>query len=76
MRLDSKTLAAAEVRAAQLGLKRSGYVRALIEEDLKSERKDRRHRFASGDLVGKYKGTGRPATNVEVRAALRQRAGR
>jgi Arc/MetJ-type ribon-helix-helix transcriptional regulator len=76
MRLDNKTLAAAEARAARLGLNRSGYVRALIEDDLKEGGKDQRHRFASDDLVGKYKGTGRPATNAEVRSRLRKKSGR
>jgi hypothetical protein len=74
MRLDSKTLAAAEARAARLGLNRSGYVRALIEEDLKDGKQRNRRRFSSEDLVGKYEGIGRAATNVEVRTRLRNKS--
>jgi hypothetical protein len=76
MRLDSKTLAAAEARAARLGLNSSSYVRALIEDDLKEGRKHPRHRFASDDLLDKYQGTGRSATNAEVRGRLRKKSGR
>ncbi len=75
MRMDSKTLAAAEARAARLGLNRSGYVRALIEEDLKGGARPARA-FASEDLVGKYVGSGTAATNAAVRAYLRGGAAR
>ncbi len=76
MRIDSKTLAAAEARAARLGLNRSGYVRALIEEDLKDGKQRNRPRFSSEDLVGKYEGIGRAATNVEARTRLRSKSRR
>ena len=49
-------------------------MRALIEEDLKDGKQRNRRRFSSEDLVGKYEGIGRAATNVEVRTRLRNKS--
>lgn len=75
LRIDSKILAAAEARASRLGLSRSGYVRALVEEDVKGGSRPPAA-FASEDLVGKYEGTGTAATNGAVRDRLRHRRAR
>src|SRR5688500_2220875 len=65
--------AKAERRAVQLGLDRAGYVRSLIEEDLKTASKKSGHRFASEDLVGAFQLGGGSATNERVRKRLRAR---
>lgn len=76
IRIDGEILAAAEARAARLGLNRSGYVRALIEEDLKCDHARPARSFVSEDLAGKYEGTGTAATNAAIRARMRQKTGR
>lgn len=76
VRIAPELLAKAEERAVQLGLDRAGYVRSLIEEDLKTTTRSRR-RFASEDLVGAFRLGGRSATNRRVREQMkRKRPGR
>jgi len=70
VRIGPELLAKAEERAVQLGLDRAGYVRNLIEQDLKSARVPRR-RFASEDLVGAFRLGGQSATNDRVRDQIR-----
>ena len=73
VRLDQELLGRAEARAAQLGLDRAKYVRALIEEDLSRGAETATRIFASEDLAGLYEGTGESATNEAVRRRLRER---
>ena len=73
IRLDHNLLGRAEARAAQLGLDRAKYVRALIEEDLRKGGHEARPAFASADLAGLYEGAGHPATNEFVRKQMRGR---
>jgi hypothetical protein len=72
VRITPELLAKTEERAVQLGLDRAGYVRSLIEQDLKSSRSSRR-RFASEDLVGAFRLGGESATNDRVRDRMRRR---
>jgi len=64
----------AETRAARLGLDRSKYVRSLIEDDVLEGTKEKRHVFASEDLVGLYQNGSVAATNASVREQLQKRA--
>jgi len=73
VRVEPGLLAKAEERAAQLGLDRARYVRNLIQQDLASATRGRRRRFASEDLVGRFRLGGEPATNRRVREMLSQR---
>jgi len=74
VRLDAQLLAAAEARAARLGLDRTKYVRSLIEEDLAGKAASPVRKFASEDLAGMYEGTGSPANNVAARERLRRKS--
>ena len=60
-------------RAAQLGRDRSGYVRSLIEQDLKAAPIPRKHVFASEDLVGCVSTGIRRGDNRTVRKIIRSR---
>lgn len=73
VRIAPGLLAKAEARAVQLGLDRAGYVRSLIEHDLKNSNPKSRPRFASEDLVGAFRLGGVSATNERVRETLRRR---
>jgi hypothetical protein len=74
VRIAPGLLAKAEARAVRLGLDRAGYVRSLIEHDLRTPTGRSRPGFASEDLVGAFRLGGESATNRRVREALRQRA--
>jgi len=74
VRIAPSLLAMAEARAVRLGLDRTGYVRSLIEQDLKLPAASAQQRFASEDLVGRFRLGGMPATNSRVRATLRRRS--
>ena len=74
VRITPELLAKAERRAVQLGLDRAGYVRSLIEEDLKAANGKATYRFASEDLVGAFRRGGSSATNQRVRERLRSRS--
>lgn len=76
IRLHAELLNRAEARAARLGMDRAKYVRSLIEEDLARSSGEVPRRFASEDLAGSYRGSGRPATNAEARARLHRRTPR
>jgi len=52
IRVSAAEMAKMDRRAAELGCDRSGYVRGLIDQDLKAARAPRKHVFASQDLVG------------------------
>jgi hypothetical protein len=75
VRIPPALLCKAEARAAQLGLDRAKYVRSLIEEDLAAARAEKKHRFASEDLIGAYISpvSGDSATNARVREVMKQR---
>ena len=74
VRIAPGLLARAEARAVRLGLDRAGYVRSLIEHDLKTSTAQSRPQFASEDLVGAFRLGGVSATNERVRQSLRRRA--
>ncbi len=74
VRIAPGLLAKAEARAVRLGLDRAGYVRSLIEHDLKTSTAQPRPQFASEDLVGAFRLGGASATNWRVRETLRRRS--
>lgn len=74
VRIAPGLLAEAEARAFRLGLDRAGYVRSLIERDIKTSATLLRRPFASEDLVGAFRLGGNPATNRRVREALKRRS--
>jgi len=73
VRIDADKLAKVDRRAAELGRDRSGYVRGLIEQDLKSAPEPRRHVFASDDLVGCVSTGIKAGDNATVRKIIRER---
>ena len=73
LRLSPGKLARVDRRAAELGRDRSGYVRALIEQDLDRPAEPRRHTFASEDLIGAFDLGQGTAENATVRRLARQR---
>lgn len=73
IRVPETLLSKAEKCAARLGLRRSSYVRHLIERDVARETPPGRGRFASEDLVGTHEGNGMAATNANVRQMLQRR---
>jgi hypothetical protein len=73
VRIAPGLLAKAEARAARLGLDRAGYVRSLIEHDLKAASSRPQRLFASEDLVGTFRLGGVSATNSRVRKTLSNR---
>jgi hypothetical protein len=73
LRLPPAKLAKVDQRAAELGRDRSGYVRALIDQDLDRPAGRLRHRFASEDLIGAFDTGQGTADNATVRRLVRQR---
>jgi hypothetical protein len=74
VRVPPELVAKADARAAQLGLDRGKYVRALIEQDLVAgDKKARARRFASEDFIGSVPLRRGPYTNRRIRAILRER---
>lgn len=74
VRISPALVAKADARAAELGLDRGKYVRALIEQDVTAgERNPRKRRFASEDFIGSATVGRGPYTNQRVRALVRQR---
>lgn len=72
VRVTPQLMAEAERRAAELGLDRGKYVRALIEQDV-SARDTRKRTFASEDFIGSAPIARGPYTNRRVRAIVRER---
>ncbi len=75
VRIAPGLLAKAEARASQLGLDRARYLRGLIERDVENGAAPKQRRFASEDLVGRFRLGGRSASNPRVREILRRRSG-
>lgn len=73
LRLPPAKLARVDRRAAELGRDRSGYVRALIDQDLEQPAGARPHRFASEDLIGAFDMGQGTADNPTVRRLVRRR---
>jgi hypothetical protein len=73
IRMAPQKLAKLDRRAAELGRDRSGYVRSLIEQDLKSAPRPRKHVFASPDLVGCVATGIKSGDNATVRRVIRGR---
>jgi len=77
VRVPPELIAKADARAAQLGLDRGKYVRALIEQDVASKaRGSRKRRFASEDFIGSTPLGRGPYTNRRVRAIVGERLAR
>jgi hypothetical protein len=74
VRVPPDLVAKADVRAAELGLDRGKYVRALIEQDVASAtRPGRKRRFVSEDFIGSVPLRRGPYTNRRVRAIVAER---
>jgi predicted DNA-binding protein len=73
IRMAPQKLAKLDRRAAELGRDRSGYVRSLIEEDLKSQPRAGKYVFASKDLVGSVSTGIKEGNNATVRKVVRAR---
>jgi hypothetical protein len=73
IRMAPQKLAKLDRRAAELGRDRSGYIRSLIEEDLKSRPKTSKYVFASKDLVGCVSTGIETGDNATVRKVARER---
>jgi hypothetical protein len=74
VRVPPDLLAKADARAAQLGLDRGKYVRALIEDDVTAcAKQGGRHRFSSESFIGSVPLGRGPYTNRRVRALVRDR---
>jgi len=73
LRLPPGKLARVDRRAAELGQNRSGYLRHLIEEDLRQTPHPRTHVFASEDLVGCVNTGVRAGDNRTVRKVIQER---
>jgi len=74
VRVPPDLLAKADARAAQLGLDRGKYVRALIEDDVTAGAKQgRRRRFSSESFIGSVPLGRGPYMNRRVRALVRDR---
>ena len=77
VRVPPDLMAKADARAAQLGLDRGKYVRALIEQDVVAGAMDRRRRrFASEEFIGSMPLGRGPYTNRRVRAIVARRLSR
>ena len=77
VRVPPELLARADTRAAELGLDRGKYVRALIEHDVASAGRSRRKRaFASEDFIGSAPLGEGPYVNRRIRKIVRQRLSR
>jgi hypothetical protein len=73
LRMPPQKLAKVDRRAAELGQDRSGYVRGLIEEDLRTATKPRKRVFASEDLVGCIATGIRTSNSAHFRKIIRER---
>ena len=73
LRLPPTKVARLDRRAAELGRDRSGYLRALIDQDLEQPAEQVRHRFASEDLIGAFSTGQGGADNATVRRVVRLR---
>ena len=73
IRLAPSKLAKVDRRAAELGRDRSGYILALIEQDLGRPPTQRRHKFASEDLVGEFDTNQGTADRTTLRRLARLR---
>lgn len=74
VRVPPELVAKADARAAQLGLDRGRYVRALIEQDVVAGGKEsRKRRFVSEDFIGSVPLARGPYTNRRIRTIVRER---
>jgi hypothetical protein len=73
VRMSSQQKAEVDRRAAELGQERSAYIRCLIEEDIRTAEKPRKHVFASEDLVGAVDTGVKSGTASSFREIIRER---
>ena len=73
MRARPSLIAAMDARAARLGQDRTKYILTLVERDLIEDKKPRKHKFASHDLIGCVSIGNGPATNENTRRIIQQR---
>ena len=73
IRVPETLLGKAEACAARLGLRRTAYVRRLIERDVARAASAPKSKFASEDLIGIHEGNGKAATNATVRTMMQRK---
>jgi hypothetical protein len=74
VRVPPELIAKADARAAELGLDRGKYVRALIEQDVATSAKEpATRRFVSEGFIGSVPLGRGPYTNRRVRSLLKER---
>jgi len=73
MRARPSLLAAIDARAARLGQDRTKYILTLVEHDLIEDKKPRKHKFASHDLIGCISTGIGSGDNATIRKVIRQR---
>jgi hypothetical protein len=73
IRVPETLLGKAEACAARLGLRRTAYVRHLIERDVARAVPAPKRKFASEDLIGVHDGNGKAATNANVRSMMQRK---
>lgn len=74
VRVSPELIAKADERAAQLGLDRGKYVRALIEQDVVAgAKRTGRRRFASEAFIGSVPLGRGPYTNRKIRSIVTER---
>jgi len=66
-------IGAMDARAARLGQNRTRYILTLVERDLESEQKPRRHKFASQHLLGAFSTGIKSGDNATIREIARRR---
>jgi hypothetical protein len=73
LRVKPVKLARIDARAVELGFDdRSKYLTAILDRDLESSA-PKAHRFASDDLLGAYKSSGKSASNSNTRRLMSRR---
>ena len=75
LRARPSVIAAIDARAAKLGQDRTKYILTLVERDITGEKASRKHRFASGDLIGSMRTGLKFGDNATVRRLARERLG-
>jgi hypothetical protein len=73
LRARPSLIAAIDARAAQLGQDRTKYILSLVEEDLTRKKPERRHKFASSNLIGCVRTGIKSGDNATIRRVIRQR---
>jgi hypothetical protein len=73
LRARPSLIAAIDARAAELGQDRTNYILSLVKDDLTGKKPERRHKFASSDLIGCVSTGIKSGDNATVRRLIRKR---